>query len=52
MLLLFNYVFSFSIFRYPASHMCLDKERFLIEFGHHRCVCNNEVKYNEGQKNN
>jgi len=23
-----------------------------LEFGHPRCVCNNEVKYNEGQKHN
>ena len=23
--------------------------KFDLEFGHPRCVCNNEVKYNEGQ---
>jgi len=27
----------------PVGH-CTD-----LEFGHPRCLCNNEVKYNEGQ---
>jgi len=22
---------------------------YILDFGHPRCVCNNEVKYNEGQ---
>jgi len=32
-----------------GTHWSFHGKAFSLEFGHPRCICNNEVEYNEGQ---